>query len=75
MERYKLTLNFSGLNDYEKEKVQSVFTAKSARDALNKTNKLLEQYARKELRVSFRTKNFLEALAISADTDIHVGKK
>ena len=51
IERYRLTLNYSGLSDYEKEKIISVFTAKSAKDALNKTNKLLEQYKRKELRV------------------------
>ena len=75
IERYRLTLNYSGLSDYEKEKIISVFTAKSAKDALNKTNKLLDQYKRKELRVSFKIKNFLEALAISADADIHVEKR
>ncbi len=70
MQRYELTLRLNGLNDYEKNSIQSVFASKSAKDALYRADEFLNKYRSKEVRLTYRTKDFLEALAISAMTDL-----
>ena len=72
VDRYKVTLFNNGLNDMERSSINEVFSSTSAYDALCKAEKLLQKYKTRELRVSYRTKQFLEALAISADADIHI---
>lgn len=66
--RYEITLENHGLSDYDKDKVKYVFTSESPHDALTKVDKL--KSTAKDL--SYYANEFLEALAISAETDIHL---
>ena len=69
-ERYKQTIHFHGLRDYDVEKVNYVFESSSPKDALRRVDKIYERAEKNGTRLSFYARQFLEAVAISAQTDI-----
>jgi hypothetical protein len=71
LKRYQLTLRNHGLRDYDVEKVKYVFESSSPRDAIRRVSKVYSLCERNNVRISYYAKQFLEALAISAETDLH----
>tara|TARA_B100001059_G_C17810721_1_gene572104 strand:+ start:1760 stop:2092 length:333 start_codon:yes stop_codon:yes gene_type:complete len=71
LKRYQLTLRNHGLRDYDVEKVKYVFDSSSAKDAIRRVEKVYKLCERNNVRLSYYSKQFLEALAISAETDLH----
>tara|TARA_B100001059_G_C17382960_1_gene355336 strand:- start:266 stop:499 length:234 start_codon:yes stop_codon:yes gene_type:complete len=71
LKRYQLTLRNHGLRDYDVEKVKYVFESSSPRDAIRRVSKVYSLCERNNIRISYYAKQFLEALAISAETDLH----
>ena len=69
--RYSITLNKHGLNDYEKNFVNYVFESSSPKDALRRVESVYERYESLGKRIPYNAKLFLEALATSAEADIH----
>lgn len=69
-ERYRHTINFHGLRDYDVESVSYVFEATSPKDALRRVDKVYKLSEQSGKKLSFYAKQFLEAVAISAQTDI-----
>jgi hypothetical protein len=68
--RYKTTLQYPALRDYDIEKVKYVFESSSPKDALRRVEKVYQTCEEANIRLSFYAKQFLEALAISAMTDM-----
>ena len=71
LQRYQLTLRNHGLRDYDVEKVKYVFESSSAKDAIRRVEKVYSLCEKNNIRISYYAKQFLEALAISAETDLH----
>lgn len=69
--RFKVTIEKNGLNEYERKFVDYVFEASSAKDALRRIDVVLDRAERSEKRIPYNAKMFLEALAISAETDLY----
>lgn len=69
--RFKVTIEKNGLNDYEKNFVDYVFAASSPKDALRRIDSVYERAEKAERRIPYNAKLFLEALAISAETDLY----
>lgn len=69
-ERYKFTMQHHGLRDYDVEKVSYVFEASSAKDAIRRVNRIYKRAEDSGTRLSYYAKQFLEAVAISAETDL-----
>lgn len=69
-ERYKITIRHHGLRDYDVEKVKYVFEASSAKDAIRRVEKVYRRIEDSGGRLSFYARQFLEAVAISAETDL-----
>lgn len=69
--RYKITIDKNGLNDYEKKFVDYVFESSSPKDALRRIDVVQARAERGEKRIPYNAKQFLEALAISAETDLY----
>ena len=69
-ERYKFTLHHHGLRDYDVEKVSYVFEASSAKDAIRRVDRVYKRAEDSGMRLSYYAKQFLEAVAISAETDL-----
>ena len=65
--RYEITLENHGLSDFDKDKLQTVFKSESPQDAIERVNK----YKMTNKDISYYANEFLEALAISAETDIY----
>lgn len=70
-ERYKYTIQNHGLKDYDVEKVKYVFEASSAKDAIRRVKRVYKNVEDSGVRLSYYAKQFLEAVAISAETDMH----
>ena len=68
--RYKITINYHGLGDYESNLVNYVFDSTSAKDALRRVEAVKERCRKNGKRIPYGATQFLEALAISAETDI-----
>ena len=68
--RYKITINYHGLGDYESNLVSYVFESTSAKDALRRVEAVKERCRKNGKRIPYGAQQFLEALAISAETDI-----
>ena len=68
--RYKITINYHGLGDYESNLVSYVFDSTSAKDALRRVEAVKERCRKNGKRIPYGAQQFLEALAISAETDI-----
>ena len=71
MMRYKITIDRHGLGEYERSVVDYVFDSSSPKDALRRIDVVFERAERSERRIPYNAKMFLEALAISAETDLH----
>lgn len=69
-ERYKITINQHGLRDYDVEKVSYVFEASSAKDAIRRVKKVYKRAEESGMKLSYYAKQFLEAVAISAEADL-----
>lgn len=69
--RYSITLNKNGLNDYETNFVNYVFESSSPKDALRRVEAVYDKHERIGKRIPYNAKLFLEALAISAEADLH----
>ena len=68
--RYKITLDRNGLNDYEKSVISYVFESKSPQDAIRRVDSVYDRCERIGKRIPYNSKQFLEALAISAEADM-----
>jgi hypothetical protein len=68
--RYKVTLDKNGLSDYERKVVDYVFESSSPKDALRRVAVVYERCERANKKIPYNSKLFLEALAISAETDL-----
>ena len=69
-ERYKITIRYHSLRDYDVEKVKYVFDASSPKDAIRRVSKVYKRIEDSGGRLSYYAKQFLEAVAISAETDL-----
>ena len=70
MMRYKLTIDRHGLGEYEKSVVFDVFKSTSPKDALRRVENVYVQCKKINKRIPYNSKLFLEAVAISAETDL-----
>jgi hypothetical protein len=69
--RYKITIDKNGLNDYESNFVKYVFESSSPKDALRRVDVVYDRNEKIGKRIPYRAKQFLEALAISAEADVY----
>ena len=69
--RYRVTIEKNGLGNYETEIVEYALGATSAKDALRRIDTVYERCERARKRIPYNSKMFLEALAISAETDLY----
>ena len=68
--RYKITIDRHGLGEYEKSVVDYVFDSSSPKDALRRVKAVYDKCERTNKRIPYNSKLFLEAVAISAGTDL-----
>tara|TARA_B100000131_G_C17973051_1_gene555265 strand:+ start:691 stop:924 length:234 start_codon:yes stop_codon:yes gene_type:complete len=68
--RYRVTIDKNGLSDYERKVVDYVFESSSPKDALRRVEAVYERCERTNKRIPYNSRLFLEALAISAETDL-----
>ena len=71
LQRYKYTIINHGLRDYDVEKVKYVMDSSSPRDAIRRVEKVYKLAEANNTRISYYAKQFLEAVAISAETDLN----
>ena len=71
LKRYQLTLRNHGLRDYDVEKVRYVMDSSSPQDAIRRVEKVYRLAETNNTKISYYAKQFLEAVAISAETDLH----
>lgn len=69
--RYKVTIDKNGLGSYETSIVEYTFKSSSPEDALRRVNVVYETCEKNNKRIPYKSKLFLEALAISAETDLY----
>ncbi len=69
-QRFKITIDKNGLNDYEASVVNYAFESNSPQDALRRVNAIHERCEKIGKRIPYNAKLFLKALAISAEADI-----
>ena len=69
-ERYKITIRNHGLRDYDVEKVNYVFEASSPKDAIRRVERVYKKIEDTGGRLSYYARQFLEAVAISAEADL-----
>jgi|TARA_Y100000287_G_scaffold178665_1_gene171615 hypothetical protein len=70
MMRYKITIDRHGLGEYERSVVDYVFDSSSPKDALRRVKAVYDKCERINKRIPYNSKLFLEAVAISAGTDL-----
>ena len=69
--RYRFTIDKHGLRDYDLPSVSYVFNSSSPKDAIRRVDSVLEKAKINGTRLSFYAREFLEAVAISAQTDLY----
>lgn len=69
--RFKLTIDRHGLGEYETSIVEYALKSSSPKDALRRVEHVYETCAKTNKRIPYKSKLFLEALAISADLDLN----
>ena len=69
-QRFKITIDKNGLNDYEASVVIYAFESNSPQDALRRVKAVRDRCEKIGKRIPYNAKLFLEALAISAEADI-----
>lgn len=70
--RYELVLENHTLSDYDVNTVKQAFAAKSPKDAIYKADHLLRLDKSGKINLTYYGKQFLNGLAIAAETDLHV---
>lgn len=68
--RFKVTIEKNGLNEYESNIVSYVFESKTPKDALRRIQQVYDRCEKLGKKIPYNSKMFLEALAISAESDI-----
>ena len=68
--KFKNIINNNGLSERDRESVQYALKSKSPKDALRRADLLLDKSKSREIRLSYYSRLFLKALAISAEFDI-----
>lgn len=66
-QRYQVTIRRNSLSDYDKKKVAYALSSNSPKDAIERSEHLL-----KKGELGFFAKEFLNALIISAETDLYL---
>lgn len=69
--RYKLTIDRHGLGEYETSIVEYALKSSSPQDALRRVQAVYDNCQKANKRIPYKSKLFLEALAISADADLY----
>jgi hypothetical protein len=69
--RYKVTIDKNGLGDYESKLVEYTFKSSSPEDALRRIDVVKDTCYKNGKRIPYHATLYLEALAISAETDLH----
>ena len=69
IERYRYTILNHGLRDYDVEKVKYIFESASPKDAIRRVDVIYKNAAINGTKLSYYAKQFLEAVAISAEAD------
>lgn len=72
LQRYRYTILNHGLRHWDLEKVGDVLNATSPQDALKRVERIYMLSETKNLKLSYYAKQFLEAVAISADADLNL---
>jgi hypothetical protein len=67
LQRYQYTIKRNSLSDYDRKKVSYALGATSPTEAIRRSEQLLQKGE-----VGFFAKEFLNALIISAETDLHL---
>jgi len=70
LERYKYTILNHGLKPWDLEKVGDVLHATSPQDAIRRVDRVYRIASKTDTKLSYYARQFLEAVAISADADI-----
>ena len=68
--RYRVTIENHGLGDYESKLVSYVFEARSPKDAIRRVESVKNRCYDQGKRIPYKSQMFLEAVAISAETDL-----
>jgi len=68
--RYKITIENHGLGEYETNLVSYALDASSPKDALRRVERVKDRCYDLGKRIPYKSNMFLEALAISAMTDL-----
>ena len=68
--RYKITIENNGLGDYESNLVSYTFEASSPKDAIRRVEAVKDKCWRLNKRIPYNATQYLEALSISAETDL-----
>lgn len=68
--RFKITIDRHGLGEYESSIVEYTFKSSSPEDALRRVGVVYNTCEKNNKRIPYKSKLFLEALAISAETDL-----
>ena len=68
--KFKVTINNNGLSERDRESVMYALKSKTPQEALSRAESLLSKSKDRIIRLSYYSKLFLKALAISAEDDI-----
>jgi translation initiation factor IF-3 len=68
--RYKITIDRNGLSERDRGIVRYALQSKSPKDAIRRSELLLQKHKDREIRIPYFAKLFLKALAISAENDL-----
>ena len=69
--RFKITIDKNGLGEYETSIVAYALKSSSPQDALRRVEVVYDSCRKENKRIPYKSRLFLEALAISAETDLH----
>lgn len=68
--RYKITIENHGLGEYESNLVSYTFDSSSPKDAIRRVERVKDRCYDTGKRIPYKSQLYLEALAISALTDL-----
>ncbi len=68
--RFKITIDKNGLGEYETSIVAYALKSSSPQDALRRVEVVYDSCRKENKRIPYKSRLFLEALAISADADL-----
>lgn len=70
VKKYRVTIGNNGLSERDRESVVYALKSRTPSEALERSELLLSKHKKREIRLSYYSKLFLKALAISAEFDI-----